>query len=102
MPRTLGVNDPDGEQIGSAESIPGLARLLEGAPPGRYHIDEISADPLPSGLASRGWGFAIMRGDGFAIFARDIWANLHESIANLSSASPDDGRGTWPTSGYSG
>ena len=46
MSRILRVNDPDGEPIGSAESIPGLARLLEDVPPGRYHIDEISHDPL--------------------------------------------------------
>ena len=26
---------------------------------GRYHVDEISADPLPSGHTSRRWGIVI-------------------------------------------
>ena len=34
--------------------------------PGRYHVDEILADPMPSGHTSRRWGTAIKRPDGSA------------------------------------
>ncbi len=73
MPRILRVNDPDGEPIGSADSIPGLARLLEGVPLGSYHIDEISADPLPTGHTSRRWGVGIKRPDGSVTLDPDPW-----------------------------
>ena len=64
MSRILRVNDPDGEPIGTVLSIVSLERLLEGLPPGRYHVDEISQDLLPSGrYNSRRWGIAIIRGD---------------------------------------
>jgi len=46
MPRILRLNNPDGDLIGSTESIEGIREMLEPLPPGRYHIDEISADPL--------------------------------------------------------
>ena len=75
MSRILRVNNPDGDPIGSAESIPGLARLFADVPPGRYHIDEISHDPLPSGHTSRRWGIAVKRGDSSVSIARDIWPN---------------------------
>jgi hypothetical protein len=49
-----------------------LARLemVRRAPSGRYHIDEISANPSPSGHTSRRWGFAIRRDNGRVILDR--------------------------------
>ena len=41
--------------------------------PGRWHIDEISADPLPSGHTSRRWGVAIKRQDGSVVVKPDPW-----------------------------
>jgi hypothetical protein len=52
MSRVLQVNNPEGEPIGTALTIHSLELLFEDVPPGRYHIDEISHDPLPSGHAS--------------------------------------------------
>ena len=88
MSRILRVNNPDGEPIGSAESIPGLARLVEDVSPGRYHIDELSHGPLPSGHTSRRWGIAVKRSDSSVSIARDIWA----SRISISC----DERFTWP------
>ena len=33
-------------------------------PPGRYDVDEIRADPFPSGHTSRQWGRMIRHADG--------------------------------------
>jgi hypothetical protein len=49
MPRILRVNDPNGDPIGTADSQEGITCVIEGLGPGRYHVDEMSADPLPSG-----------------------------------------------------
>jgi hypothetical protein len=41
--------------------------------PGRYHIDEITRDPLPAGHASRRWGDCIKRADGSVVLECDPW-----------------------------
>jgi hypothetical protein len=41
--------------------------------PGRFHIDEISATPLPSGHTARRWGIGIKRDDGTTTLDRDAW-----------------------------
>jgi hypothetical protein len=43
------------------EAVDGAIR---GGEPGRYHLHEIIAEPLPSGHKSRRWGTAIQRPDG--------------------------------------
>jgi hypothetical protein len=73
MPRILRINDESGDPIGTARSIVGVAELLVDSRPGVYHIDEISADPLPSGHTSRRWGIAIKRGDSTVSIARELW-----------------------------
>ncbi len=39
----------------------------------RYDVDEISADPLPSGHTSRRWGVVIKWRDGAVFLERDPW-----------------------------
>ena len=73
MPRTLRVNDPTGEPIGTADSPEGVKRVLENLGPGRYHVDEFSADPFRSRHTSRRWGVVIAKPDGTVIFDRDPW-----------------------------
>jgi hypothetical protein len=46
--------------------------LVRRANPGRYHVDEISADP-PSGYTSRRWGLGIKQADGSVVIERDPW-----------------------------
>jgi hypothetical protein len=38
-----------GDMIEDAESIDGARANVRGAKPGRYHVDEVRADPFPSG-----------------------------------------------------
>jgi hypothetical protein len=62
---------PDvGDILDSSESLELFARDHG---PGRYHVDEISADPLPSGHSSRRWGVVIAKQDGTVSVDRDPW-----------------------------
>jgi hypothetical protein len=67
----LRANDPNGDPLGDASDVEGLRRLVEGLGPVRHHVDEISADPLPSGHTSRRWGTAIKHPDGRIEFDPD-------------------------------
>jgi hypothetical protein len=46
---------------------------VKASKPGRYHVDEISADPLPSGHSSRRYGVAIKKKDGSVTIEPDSW-----------------------------
>jgi hypothetical protein len=50
--------------IGNGHTIEDAKEIIRGQPPGRYHVDEMRADPLRSGHTSRRWGVAIRRPDG--------------------------------------
>ncbi len=54
--------------VAAAEAIEQAIRLFK---PGLYHVDEISADSLPSGHTSRRWGVAIKRPDGSVLLEPD-------------------------------
>ena len=73
MPRILRVNGADGDPVGTADSPDGIRSIVTGLDPGRYHVDEISADPLPSRHTSRRWGVAIKRADGTVTIEPDPW-----------------------------
>jgi hypothetical protein len=53
-----------GEAIDDADTIEGAREIVQGQPPGRYDIDEIRAEPFPTGHTSRGWGHLIQHQDG--------------------------------------
>ena len=59
------VVDVDG--VGEIESV------IRATEPGRYHVDEMSADPLPSGHTSRRWGVGVKRGDCTVVIEPDPW-----------------------------
>jgi hypothetical protein len=69
----LRENDPQGDPVGDAPDLEGLRRLVGGLGPGRYHVDEIAAVPLPSAHTSRRWGSAIRHPDGRADLDPDPW-----------------------------
>jgi hypothetical protein len=73
MPRILRVNDPNGEPIRTADSQEGIKRVIKDLGPGRFHVDEISTDPLPSCRTSRRWGVGIKRPDGSVTLDPDPW-----------------------------
>jgi hypothetical protein len=45
-----------GEGIDDADTIEGAWAIVQGQSPGRYDVDEIRAEPFPSGHTSRSWG----------------------------------------------
>ncbi len=67
------IVDRDGEMLADSDSLDGVPQLPRNAPPGRYHVDEISAKPLPSGHTARRWGTAIRHDDGRVILDPDPW-----------------------------
>jgi hypothetical protein len=69
---TLRLNDPQGDPVGAA-AVEGLRRLIEPLDAGRYHVDQIAADPLSSGPTSRRWGSAIKHPDGRVDLDPDPW-----------------------------
>jgi hypothetical protein len=66
-------NDPQGDLVGDAPDVEGLRRLVGGLGQGRYHVDEIAPEPLPSGHTSRHWGSAIKHPDGRVELDPDPW-----------------------------
>jgi hypothetical protein len=62
-----------GEGIDEVGTIEGARQIVRGQAPGRYHVDEISADPLPSGHTSWRWGVGIKRSDGEVAIDPDPW-----------------------------
>jgi len=73
MPTVHRVDGVDGDPIGTAESREGVKRDVEGLGPGRYHVDEISADPLHSCHTLRRGGAGIKRNDGTVTIKPDLW-----------------------------
>jgi hypothetical protein len=53
-----------GEGIDHADSMAGARAIVRGQEPGRYDVDEIRAEPFPSGYTSRSWGRMIRHSDG--------------------------------------
>ena len=53
-----------GEGIDDSGTIDGAREIVRGLPPGRFDVDEIRADPFPSGHAGRSWGRMIRHPDG--------------------------------------
>jgi hypothetical protein len=56
--------------VGSPYQIESVVRAGK---PGRYHIDEIASEPLPSGHTSRRWGTATRHADGTVAIEPDPW-----------------------------
>jgi hypothetical protein len=71
--RFFRIVDRDGEMLADADSLDRLTEVVSNAPPGRYHVDEISVKPLPSGRTARRWGTAIRQVDGRVILDADPW-----------------------------
>jgi hypothetical protein len=56
--------------VDQLKSIEPAIRTLES---GRYYIDEVNLDPLPSGYISRRWGTGTKRPDGSVMIEPDLW-----------------------------
>jgi hypothetical protein len=53
MPSIYRISRSGGDTIDDSDTIDGGRRIVQGQPPGRYDVDEIRADPFPSGHTSR-------------------------------------------------
>jgi hypothetical protein len=47
--------------------------VIRDAQPGRYHVDEISAKPLPTGHTALCWGVGIKKADGSVVIEPEPW-----------------------------
>ncbi len=47
------ISHPDREAILDVDQVEAIEPAIRSSEPGRYHVDEIAADPLPSGHTSR-------------------------------------------------
>ncbi len=53
-----------GEGIDNTGTLYGEREIVRSRQPGRYDVDEIQAEPFPSGHTSRSWGRMIRHLDG--------------------------------------
>jgi hypothetical protein len=67
------ISRSDDDQVADVDSVEEVQRTIGSGKPGRYHVDEISADPLPSRHMSRRWGVAIKRADGTITIEPGPW-----------------------------
>jgi hypothetical protein len=63
------------EPITDVDSVKAVDGAVRDDEPGRYHLHEISAEPLPSGHTSRRGGTAIQRPDGAVALDPDPLSN---------------------------
>jgi hypothetical protein len=56
-----------------ADTIDKAREALHHEQPGRNHVDEIRADPFPSGHTSRAWGGLIRHADGTVVDEPHPW-----------------------------
>ncbi len=73
MPSLYRVSRPGHETVTDAGSVEAAEAIVRAGGPGRYHIDQIGADPLPSGHTARRWGVIVKRGDGTVRAEPDPW-----------------------------
>jgi hypothetical protein len=59
--------------LADAETIEQAITIIGSTTSGRFHIDEISTDPLPSGHTARRWGIIIKHVDGTITTEPDPW-----------------------------
>jgi hypothetical protein len=70
------ITRTDRETIVDVDQVEAIEPAIRSSEPGRYHVDEIAADPLPSGHTSRRWGVGIKRHEGTVIIEPDPWSEL--------------------------
>jgi hypothetical protein len=68
------ISRPGQEPITDVDSVEAVEGAVRAGGPGRYDVDEIRAEPFPSGHTSRQWGRLIRHPDG--TFQEEPWAWL--------------------------
>jgi hypothetical protein len=70
------ISRPGCEPVTDVGSLGAVKAVIRASEPGRYHVDEISPDPLPPGHTSRRWGGGIKRTVGIVVLEPDPWPDL--------------------------
>jgi hypothetical protein len=73
MPSIYRVSRSGHEPVTDVGCIERIEAVIRAGNPGRYHVDQISAEPLPSGHTSRRWGAGVKRSDGLVTIEPDPW-----------------------------
>jgi hypothetical protein len=73
VPSMYRISRPGREPSTDVDLVEAVEGAIRAGGPGYYHVDEISADPLPSGHTSRRWGGGIKRPDGAVAIEPDPW-----------------------------
>jgi hypothetical protein len=55
------------------DHVEAIEPAIRSSKSGRYHVDQIERDPLPSGRTARRWGVGIKRPDGSVELEPDPW-----------------------------
>ena len=73
MPSIFRISRPDSDDITDVGSVEAIEPAMRSDEPGRYQVDEISHDPLPSGHTCRRWGTVTKHPDGTIAVEPDPW-----------------------------
>jgi hypothetical protein len=73
MPSIYCISQPGRKPMTDVGTVEAVEGSIRDGKPGRYHIHQISAEPLPSGHTSRRWGVGIKRPDGSITLDPDLW-----------------------------
>jgi hypothetical protein len=73
MPSIYRISRHGHEPITDVGSVEAVEETIRASEPGRYHVDEIATEPLPSGHTSRRWGTAVKQADGGVAIEPDPW-----------------------------
>jgi hypothetical protein len=69
----FGISQSGRDEIADVAQVDEIESAIRSSKPGRYHIDQIERDPLPSGHTPRRWGVGIKLHDGSVVLEPDPW-----------------------------
>jgi hypothetical protein len=67
------ISENGQEPITDVNQVEAIEHAIHSIEPGRYHVEAITADPLPSGHNSRRWGVGIKRVERSIALESDQW-----------------------------
>jgi hypothetical protein len=67
------ISNSRSDKFVDVDTVGAIGDVIRSSNPGRYHVDEIGADLLPSGPTARRWGVGIKWADGSVAIEPDPW-----------------------------
>jgi hypothetical protein len=71
LPSIYRISQPGREPITNVDAVEAVGRAIRNGEPGRFHVDEIGAEPLQSWHTNRQWGVEFERPDGTVALPSD-------------------------------